>query len=164
MGMLAVATAAVAMNCWAAAAHRYGLPVELLYAIGQVESGHKVGAIGRNKDGSLDLGVMQINSRWLPALQVYGISQQDLLQKPCTNIQVGAWILSQEVSRFGYTWYAIGAYNAGPVTHRMSTEKRAKKIATYRVYSGKVLGRWKALRRARTRPVAPVAETEHAAG
>ncbi len=141
----AVAAAAVVLNCWAAAALRYDLPVELLYAIGQVESGHKVSIVGYNSDGSRDLGVMQINSRWLTTLHGYGIEETDLLTKPCTNIQVGAWILAQEVSRTGYTWYSIGAYNAGPLSSS-SAATRQKKIATYRRYAGKVLARWKAIR------------------
>lgn len=143
------ATAAVAgavLNCWAAAAHRYDLPVELLYAIGQVESSHKVAAVGVNKDGSRDLGVMQINSRWLPTLNRYGITEGDLLTKPCTNIQVGAWILAQEVSRTGYTWYSIGAYNAGPLSAKSSDASRKKKLGIYRVYAGKVIARWKAIK------------------
>lgn len=137
--------AGVVMNCWASAAYRYNLPVDLLYAVGQVESGHKSNAVAVNKDGSRDIGVMQINSTWLPTLAPYGITERVLLQRPCTNIQVGAWILSQEVARTGYTWYSIGAYNAGPLTHNMSQERRGTKIAKYRVYSGKVLARWKAL-------------------
>lgn len=146
MGLIATAAAAAALNCWAAAAHRYDLPVELLYAIGHVESRHNPRAISPpNRNGSHDIGVMQINSDWLPALARYGITRRDLIDKPCTNIQVGAWILSQEVQRFGYTWYAIGAYNAGPVTPKMSEKARRKKIETYRSYSGKVIAQWKVL-------------------
>lgn len=144
-GAVTAAAVGVVLNCWGAAAHRYNLPVELLFAIGQVESSHKVTAVGYNSDGSRDLGVMQINSRWLPVLANYGIGEQDLLSKPCTNIQVGAWILAQEAARTGYSWYTIGAYNAGPITAKTSASARDRKIATYRVYSGKVLARWKTI-------------------
>ena len=162
-GIVATAAAGLALNCWAAAAHRYDLPVELLYAIGQVESGHKIAAVGTNTNGSRDLGVMQINSNWLPMLNRYGITEQDLLTKPCTNIQVGAWILAQEVARTGYTWYSIGAYNAGPLTSAKSEKSRKKKIATYRVYAGKVLARWKQIRAKGEKASSQmVAEVEHA--
>ncbi len=30
----------------------------------------------------------------------------------CYNVQVGAWILSRCVQRYGYTWTAVGCYNA----------------------------------------------------
>jgi len=164
MGLLVTATAAAALNCWAAAANKYNLPVELLYAIGKVESNYVVGAVGKNTDGTRDLGVMQINSSWLPTLAPFGIGEKELLEQPCTNIQVGAWILSMEVRRFGYTWYAIGAYNAGPLTPKMSAERRARKIATYRAYSGKVLARWKALRAKTTKPQAVAVEAHNASG
>lgn len=138
--------AAAALNCWAAAGISYNLPVDLLYAVGQVESNHRVDAIGINKGGkSRDLGVMQINSTWLPTLKQFGITEHILLTQPCTNIQVGAWILSNEVARFGYSWQAIGAYNAGPITPKTSPAARERKLAIYRGYANKVLARWKKL-------------------
>ena len=39
------------------------------------------------------------------------ISKIDLFD-PCTNIDVGAWILAHNISQYGYNWTAIGAYNA----------------------------------------------------
>lgn len=146
--LLLSAVTAAAVNCWSAASVRYDLPVDLLYAIGDIESSHRPHVIAVNTNGSRDIGVMQINSTWLPALKTRGISEHDLL-RPCTNIQVGAWILSQEVQRYGYSWQAIGAYNAGPITKKMSQEKRTRKLAQYRSYSEKVLNRWRELRQQR---------------
>jgi len=54
---------------------------------------------------------MQINTGWLPVLERYGITQQKLFDA-CTNTYVGAWILAQNISKLGYSWNAIGAYNA----------------------------------------------------
>ena len=145
MPLVTLAAGAV-LNCWAAAAFRYHLPIELLYAIGQQESSIRADAVYLNADGSVDLGMMQINSHWLPLLERYGISRDDLLRKPCTNIQVGAWILSQAVEQAGYNWQAIGAYNAGPIKPTMSPAQRLRKIAKYQRYSEQVIGRWKRLR------------------
>ena len=109
--------------CFEAAASRYHLPSSLLMAIGRAESGLRPAVYRVNADGSEDIGVMQINAWWLPRLEAYGITRADL-EEPCTNIQVGAWILAQEVIRFGYTWEAVGAYNAGPSPARAGMRRR----------------------------------------
>lgn len=100
-----------AVACWDEAAARYHLNRELLQAIARTESGLNPQAVGINRNGSYDIGLMQINSAWLPVLHAYGIAERDLFE-PCTNIHVGAWILASQVSRLGYTWNAVGAYHA----------------------------------------------------
>ncbi|MEJ2406882.1 MAG: lytic transglycosylase domain-containing protein [Candidatus Thiodiazotropha sp.] len=118
--------------CFAKAARRYNVAGELLYAIAAQESRLDPAAIGWNGDGSRDIGVMQINSWWLPKLAEYGIDER-YLQEPCTNVSVGAWILAGNIARFGYTWDAVGAYNAGTGDTemiRMRREAYAHKVAT----------------------------------
>jgi len=113
-----------AQACWEEAAQYYGVNPYLLYAIAKTESSLNPSAINRNKNGSYDIGLMQINSSWLPTLRKYGVEEKDLYD-PCTSIQVGAWILSQNMRRMGVTWEAVGAYAA------VSPEKRiqyAKKV------------------------------------
>jgi soluble lytic murein transglycosylase-like protein len=97
--------------CFEEAASRYQVPSALLKAISRVESAGNPRALNRNKDGSYDIGHMQINSRWLPKLSHFGISS-DQLWDPCTNTYVGAWILAHSIQRLGYSWNAVGAYNA----------------------------------------------------
>lgn len=103
--------------CWDAAA-RYqnvrGLNPWLLYAVAYVESRHNPNAVGRNTNGSYDLGLMQINSTWFPTLKRYGI-QPKLLTNACASTFVGAWVLAQTIHRYGFTWQAIAAYNVGSV-------------------------------------------------
>lgn len=100
-----------AATCWEAAAERYGVNAYLLYAIARTESGLNPNAVNRNRNGSYDVGLMQINSSWFPTLRKYGINETQLLD-PCISIHVGAWILAQNMQRMGNSWEAVGAYNA----------------------------------------------------
>jgi len=126
---LAFAAAFPAHACWDDAATRYQVSSALLYAIARTESGLNPQAIGRNGNGSRDIGLMQINSAWLPTLASHGIGERDLFE-PCTNIHVGAWILAGNVSRLGYTWEAVGAYNAtSPALRRSYIEKVRRHLA-----------------------------------
>jgi len=83
-----------------------------LLAIAQQESAMNPKAKNRNvKGGTTDHGAMQINDEWVPRLKKFGITKNDLYDA-CVSAYVGAWILAQEIARHGYTWKAIGAYNA----------------------------------------------------
>jgi soluble lytic murein transglycosylase-like protein len=132
MGLAVVRAVGVALSAWSTCASanaqseanldacfhlqaaRFGLDPQLLRSIASVESGMRAHAENRthlSRTGTRDIGLMQINSGWLPTLARYGIDQADL-HEPCTNIEVGAWILRGLVSRLGDSWDAVGAYNA----------------------------------------------------
>lgn len=65
-----------------------------------------------NSDKSVDIGLMQINSSWIPTLsRRFGIQRQDLFRS-CVNLDVGAWVLYENFKTHGNSWRAIGAYNA----------------------------------------------------
>lgn len=98
-------------NCWLTVAQKYNIPTYLLFAIAMVESELNPTAINRNTNKSTDFGYMQINDSWNPTLKKYGIEPKDLAN-PCVSIHVGAWILADNFYRMGYSWKAIGAYNA----------------------------------------------------
>lgn len=117
---------AAAHSCYESAAARYQLPSEILYAIAKTESGGNPHAKNYNRDGSVDIGIMQINSRWAPTLAKYGITY-DQLHDECTNIHIGAWILASAVARHGWNWTAIGAYNASSPDKRIRYAQRVWK-------------------------------------
>lgn len=112
-------------KCFKQASLHYGVPEDLLRAISHVESGGNQSATNSNKNGSTDIGHMQINTSWLPTLAKFGISKSSLMNA-CTNTYVGAWILASNISRMGYRWEAVGAYNArNPIKAAIYTRKVA---------------------------------------
>ena len=126
----AVVTQLFAESCWQSAAERYGIHETILRAIAVTESSMNPQAINHNTNGSVDVGLMQINSQWFSRLSEKGVQSNDLWN-PCTNIHVGAWILAKEIRRFGYGWRAVGAYNVGPkksVVHKLRRKRYAQKV------------------------------------
>ncbi|CAH2902094.1 MAG: Soluble lytic murein transglycosylase and related regulatory proteins (some contain LysM/invasin domains) [uncultured Paraburkholderia sp.] len=110
-------------DCIDDAAQFHHVNVRLVRAIATVESGQHANVVHVNTDGSTDIGLMQINSRWLATLSRFGVSRADLHNR-CTNAYVGAWILSQTLRRLGLSWDAVGAYNAGTHEKRMAYARR----------------------------------------
>jgi soluble lytic murein transglycosylase-like protein len=115
----------LANDCWETAGKVYGVNPLLLKAIAKVESDLYSDAININSDGTFDIGLMQINSFWLKELEKYKIDKQSLFD-PCTNIHVGAWILSEAIFLYGETWEAVGSYNVGTSNKLWAKKKRLK--------------------------------------
>lgn len=111
--LLLISAGPAMANCWRSAGERYGIEPELLQAIATVESGLYSSAINENNNGSTDIGLMQINSQHFRQLKKYNITQGALINDPCQNIMAGAWVLAGHMRMFGYSWEAVGAYNAG---------------------------------------------------
>lgn len=121
--------------CWDDAAKYHGLDPWLLYAIAKTESSFNPSAINRNKNGTYDVGLMQINSIHLPELQKYGIPAS-ALKNACASTYIGAWILAKNFKRYGHTWEAIAAYNVGSLNtpgRRATGYKYTRKV--YEAYN-----------------------------
>lgn len=114
------------INYAVAAGKYFNLNPRLILAVAYTESNLRSDAIGYNSDGSRDIGIMQINTWWLPTLKKYGITEKDLFD-PLTNIYVGTWILAQNMHRFGPRWKAVGAYNSSKIKHQ---RKYIRKVMT----------------------------------
>ncbi|TAL53583.1 transglycosylase SLT domain-containing protein [Pandoraea sp.] len=138
-GALCAAVLPAYADCWREAGARYHIDPALLYAMAHVESGLDPKARNKNRDGTRDIGLMQINSRHLPRLAKFGITEKKLLDEPCTSVMVGAWILADFIRREGYNWRAVGAYNAGTAPNREFLRQR---------YAQKVWARYGPLRSA----------------
>ena len=111
-------------DCYKEASLRYRVPESLLQAVAQHESGGRTTVVHVNANGTRDIGLMQINSAWLPFLARHGLQEKDLYD-PCVNVLVGAWIMSHNFQRLGYNTQGLGAYNAVTPWKR---ERYARKI------------------------------------
>jgi len=105
------------LACMASVAVFYHLPPRVLPSIQAVEGG-RPGLAHVNQDGSQDLGVMQVNTRWVQPLagqtgMAPPIVQQRLLDDPCYNIAVAGAIMRIYLDEAGGDLLrAIGYYHS----------------------------------------------------
>ena len=107
--LLIICNAAAQAFCFEEAGKEHRISPELLRSIARVESGFNYKAVNKNRNGSRDLGLMQINSAWIDTLS---LKRDELITDPCYNVMTGAGILRRCIDRHEYTWEAIGCYNA----------------------------------------------------
>lgn len=127
--------------CLERAAHFYHLPVLLLDAIVWQEGGTD-GVGDRDPDGSYDLGLAQINTRWLSVFSKYGITERSLLDNPCENLYAAGYVLDTYAQHFGgQNWFRTTmAYNVGP--NGWSNPVRYR---TGYLYARSVMWKWRVL-------------------
>lgn len=102
----------VTLECVVEVSRRYQVPVEIIAGILAQEHG-RLGQKIANRNGSYDMGPMQINSHWLPTLRRYGVGEDHMLHHGCYNVAVGAWIVRYEQARAnGGIWQAVGRYHS----------------------------------------------------
>lgn len=92
LAIAATTAPASSYACWEEAERLYGVSASLLYAVARAESDLNPAAVNnshRERTGTYDIGLMQINSSHLQQLAAVGIREQDLYDS-CTNIKVGA--------------------------------------------------------------------------
>jgi|GEM_PF-462474 len=95
--------------CFDEAGKTYGINPQLLQSIARIESNLNPNAINKNSNGSTDMGIMQVNSSWIASL---GLDSGRLVSDPCYNVITGSRILKYCIDKHGYTWEAVGCYNA----------------------------------------------------
>ena len=108
---LALAAPIARADCFDDAAAYQRVNPMILRAIAWQESHNRANATHLNANGSLDYGVMQINSIHLRELARYHIDR-DTLMEPCRNVYIAAWHLHGKMDKYGNTWEAIGAYHS----------------------------------------------------
>jgi soluble lytic murein transglycosylase-like protein len=110
--------------CFQEASQRYGVSPNLLRAIAKAESNLNPSATNHNRNGSVDIGLMQINSIWAGQLG----PTWNYLFDPCANVMAGAWILSQCIRDYGSTWQAVGCYHSRTPSRRDAYAARVAHI------------------------------------
>jgi soluble lytic murein transglycosylase-like protein len=105
------------LACMALVTSFYHLPPKALPAIHRIEDGH-TGSIAHNRNGTEDLGVMQVNTAWLPELaRRTGVPQHRLrialIRQDCFNVAVAGAILRIYLNEAGGDAVtAIGYYHS----------------------------------------------------
>ncbi|WP_115718026.1 lytic transglycosylase domain-containing protein [Gallaecimonas mangrovi] len=116
--------------CVAKAALDFKLASSLLYAIIKAEAGKK-GSMNLNSNGTLDLGVAQINSIHLPQMQQYypHLTIKDIAYNTCTNVHIAARLLRRHLdATHGNIWEAVGRYHSQTDQFK---EKYQQRVVSY---------------------------------
>ena len=97
------------MQCIENAGYYHNVNPKLLLAIAIVESGLNPTAVNKNRNGTRDYGMFQINENNLKRL---GFSI-DVAFDPCKSAYIAGYLLKGCVKKYGLTWEAIDCYNKG---------------------------------------------------
>lgn len=116
----------VPLDCINRAAIIYKIPATLILSVLKQEGGKNGDAI-KNKNGTFDYGVMQINSTWLPKIAAYGYTKDDMQYNTCKNISVGTWILSQSIANGKNLWAGVGDYHSHTPDHNRTYRNKIYK-------------------------------------
>lgn len=106
----------VPVDCINQAAITYHVPATVILSVIKKENGRNGQAV-KNKNGTYDYGVMQINDVWLPKISAYGYTKADIQYDACKNVLVGTWILSQSIAEGKSLWLGIGNYHSHTPSH-----------------------------------------------
>jgi soluble lytic murein transglycosylase len=113
--------------------NRYGLPVDMLLAVIETESGFRTTAL--SKAGAMGLmQVMPETGREVATDLNIPWTGDEMLFDPVINIRLGSEYLHRMFRRFGHADNALAAYNAGPA--RVEGLNRAGILPV--VYAGRV--------------------------
>lgn len=112
----------VPLNCINQAALEFSVPAIIIVAVINTEKAWNGAAI-KNKNGTDDLGLMQVNTSWLPFLNKVGIDKKQLQYDACINVKVGTWILAKNIAK-NKGWQGVANYNsATPKYNRLYQAK-----------------------------------------
>lgn len=114
----------------------FGIEPTLLKRIATIESSLNPRAINQNSNGTVDIGLMQINSMHLRRLSRIGVTRQSLFD-PEVNVYVAALLLSSHIRKRGYNLDSIGRYHSANPIHK---SKWLKRLSMAQIPEGSALG------------------------
>lgn len=113
-----------------------GIDPEFLKSVAKIESNINQKVVNYNKNGTVDYGIMQVNSCHFEELEKeYNITKAEIIQNEDINIRAGAIIISKCFKRYGVTYNGINCYNG------LNYENR-----TYNTYANKILAAYNSLK------------------
>jgi hypothetical protein len=110
-------TPATIRSCILAAANVYREPPAVLLILLNLEGG-TLGAVSENTNATVDIGPMQVNQTWIPAVATHWHASQQatffaLRDNFCANVEAGAWILRQGLDEAdGDLWGGVAFYHS----------------------------------------------------
>jgi hypothetical protein len=117
------ASVSMVASCIKAAAAAHLLPPSVLVILLNVENG-SLGRVSQNTNDTVDIGPMQINQIWIPAVALHWHASQAatrdaLLNNFCANVEAGAWILRTGIDEaHGDFWEGVGFYHSHSTEHK----------------------------------------------
>lgn len=105
-------------DCIIDAAECFQINPLVVKAIIWQESKNKPYVVNKNKNNTIDVGLMQVNSIHFHSLETLGVDTKSLTVNSCANVFSGTWVLSKAIHQYGYTWDGIGYYHSStPIYH-----------------------------------------------
>jgi len=115
--------------CSISAAVEYRVPVDIMLAIAEIENGRPY-LVSSNANGSIDIGVMQINSAYLRDLRKFGITYEDVEGEGCYPYRLAAWRVKRHVlDDQGDIWAKAANYHSRTPEFNQVYRAKLKTIA-----------------------------------
>lgn len=117
------------VTCSIAAAIKYAVPANLVLAVADVEGG-RAGQWVINRNGTHDVGAMQLNTTYLRELARYGIAPADVAAAGCYAYDLATWRLARHLARDqGDIWQRAANYHSRTPSHNAKYRERLMRRA-----------------------------------
>jgi len=104
------------LKCFVKEADRNSIDPYVLLAVMKTEGG-RPGELALNRNGTIDLGPMSVNTVWLPVLaKHYRTTEPELKYRlatdGCANVAAAALILRRKIAESGDVWEGVANYHS----------------------------------------------------